>query len=179
MLADLEAAGLLVSEKPHKMVVPRCGRTGEVVEPMLSDQWYLAMSKPAPATIRNGRAGASRTCASPRSATPASSIRRPASAERVRFVPGEWISTYLHWMNNIQDWCISRQLWWGHQIPAWYDETGKVYVARSEAEARAQARAKLGREPAAFRRDEDVLDTWFSSALWCHSTLGWRSRRGS
>ena len=80
----------------------------------------------------------------------------------MRFVPGDWISTYLHWMNNIQDWCISRQLWWGHQIPAWYDEAGNVYVARDEAAARAQARAKLGREPAAFRRDEDVLDTWFS-----------------
>jgi valyl-tRNA synthetase len=97
----------------------------------------------------------------------------PGSGERVRFVPAEWLSTYLHWINNIQDWCISRQLWWGHQIPAWYDEAGNVYVARDEAAARAQARTKLGREPAAFRRDDDVLDTWFSSALWCHSTLGW------
>src|SRR5678815_2622451 len=94
-------------------------------------------------------------------------------AGHVRFVPGEWISTYLHWIRNIQDWCISRQLWWGHQIPAWYDDAGNVYVARSEAEALAQARAKLGREPGSLTRDPDVLDTWFSSALWCHSTLGW------
>jgi valyl-tRNA synthetase len=91
----------------------------------------------------------------------------------VRFVPGEWISTYLHWINNIQDWCISRQLWWGHQIPAWYDETGHVYVARTETDARLQARKRLGHEPSSLRRDDDVLDTWFSSALWCHSTLGW------
>ena len=173
VLADLDAAGLLVSEKPHKMVVPRCGRTGEVVEPMLSDQWYLAMSKPAPAThpYWPGRSIQDLCLA----AVGDAGLVDPETgrAERVRFVPGDWISTYLHWMNNVQDWCISRQLWWGHQIPAWYDEAGNVYVARSEAEARAQARAKLGREPAAFRRDEDVLDTWFSSALWCHSTLGW------
>jgi valyl-tRNA synthetase len=99
----------------------------------------------------------------------------PQTGERgsVRFVPGDWISTYLHWINNIQDWCISRQLWWGHQIPAWYDDAGNMYVARTEAEARSQAVRKLGREPATFRRDADVLDTWFSSALWCHSTLGW------
>ncbi len=91
----------------------------------------------------------------------------------MQFVPDQWLSTYLHWINNIQDWCISRQLWWGHRIPAWYDEDGNVYVARNEAAARAAARAKLGREPASFVQDEDVLDTWFSSALWCHSTLGW------
>ncbi len=97
----------------------------------------------------------------------------PGTGENVTFVPGEWLSTYHHWIDNIQDWCISRQLWWGHQIPAWYDEAGNVYVARSEADARAQACARLGREPASFVRDDDVLDTWFSSALWCHSTLGW------
>ncbi len=88
-------------------------------------------------------------------------------------MPDQWLSTYLHWINNIQDWCISRQLWWGHRIPAWYDDAGNVYVARTEAAARARAVAKLGREPATFTQDEDVLDTWFSSALWCHSTLGW------
>jgi valyl-tRNA synthetase len=92
---------------------------------------------------------------------------------RVEFVPDQWLSTYLHWINNIQDWCISRQLWWGHRIPAWYDEAGNIYVARTEAEARAKAEAKLGREPATLEQDPDVLDTWFSSALWCHSTLGW------
>jgi valyl-tRNA synthetase len=97
----------------------------------------------------------------------------PGAGEKVRFVPGEWLSWYLHWIDNIQDWCISRQLWWGHRIPAWYDQAGNIYVARSEDEARTQARTKLGREPASFRRDDDVLDTWFSSALWCHSTLGW------
>ena len=98
---------------------------------------------------------------------------RAAETGKVEFVPKEWIKTYLEWINNIQDWCISRQLWWGHQIPAWYDEAGNIYVARNEAAARVQARMKLGREPASFVRDPDVLDTWFSSALWCHSTLGW------
>src|SRR6185369_9115978 len=92
---------------------------------------------------------------------------------RVQFVPDQWLSTYLHWINNIQDWCISRQLWWGHRIPAWYDDLGNVYVARGEGAAREQAVAKLGREPKSFAQDEAVLDTWFSSALWCHSTLGW------
>ena len=93
--------------------------------------------------------------------------------EHVHFVPGEWLSTYHHWINNIQDWCISRQLWWGHRIPAWYDDAGNIYVASNEAEARAKAHAKLGRDPGPLKQDEDVLDTWFSSALWCHSTLGW------
>ena len=173
VLADLTAAGLLVSEKAHTMVVPRCGRTGEVVEPMLTDQWFVDMRRKAPAghpffpghSIQDLCLAAVSDAGLPAGA--------PGSGERVRFVPAEWLSTYLHWINNIQDWCISRQLWWGHQIPAWYDEAGNVYVARDEAAARAQARAKLGREPAAFRRDDDVLDTWFSSALWCHSTLGW------
>jgi len=172
VLADLTAAGLLVSEKPHKMVVPRCGRTGEVVEPMLTDQWFVAMTKPAPAThpLWPGKS-IQDLCL----AAVGAGLKSPRSGETgtVEFVPKEWIKTYLEWINNIQDWCISRQLWWGHQIPAWYDETGNVYVARDEAAARVQARAKLGREPASFVRDEDVLDTWFSSALWCHSTLGW------
>ncbi len=172
VLADLTTAGLLVSEKPHRMVVPRCGRTGEVVEPMLTDQWFVAMTKPAPAThpLWPGKsiqdlclAAVGEGLKSPRS----------GGTGTVEFVPKEWIKTYHEWIDNIQDWCISRQLWWGHQIPAWYDETGNVYVARDEAAARAQARKKLGREPVTFVRDDDVLDTWFSSALWSHSTLGW------
>jgi len=173
VLADLQAAGLVVSEKPHTMIVPRCGRTGEVVEPMLTDQWYVAMRTRAPAShpLWPGKT-IQELCLD---VVSDDGIVDPQTGERgsVRFVPGEWISTYLHWINNIQDWCISRQLWWGHQIPAWYDDAGNVHVARSEADARSQAVRKLGREPTAFRRDEDVLDTWFSSALWCHSTLGW------
>ena len=173
VLADLQAARLVVSEKPHRMIVPRCGRTGEVVEPMLTDQWYVAMRTPAPVShpLWPGRT-IQQLCLD---AVSEEGIVDPRSGERgsVRFVPGEWISTYLHWINNIQDWCISRQLWWGHQIPAWYDDAGNIHVARSEADARAQAVRKLGREPTTFRRDDDVLDTWFSSALWCHSTLGW------
>jgi valyl-tRNA synthetase len=161
IVADLKAQGLLDAVKPHRMVVPRCGRTGAAVEPMLTDQWFVAMSKPAPADAPH----------------PGKSIAQVAieAVERgeVKFVPGNWVSTYNQWMKNIQDWCISRQLWWGHQIPAWYDAQGKVYVARSEAEARAQAgRARLERDP-------DVLDTWFSSALVCHSTLGWPQPQGA
>ena len=173
VLADLVAANLLVSEKAHTMVVPRCGRTGEVVEPMLTDQWFVDMKKPAPAThpFFPGKSIQDLCLAAVApSGLPAGA---PGSGENLRFVPGEWISTYYNWINNIQDWCISRQLWWGHQIPAWYDEEGHVYVARNEADARSAARARLGRAPASFTRDDDVLDTWFSSALWCHSTLGW------
>jgi valyl-tRNA synthetase len=173
VLADLQAAGLVVLEKPHRMIVPRCGRTGEAVEPMLTDQWYVAMQRPAPAThpLWPGKT-IQQLCLD---AVSEAGIVDPHSGEaaRVRFVPGEWISTYRHWIDNIQDWCISRQLWWGHQIPAWYDEAGNVYVAETEEAARAEATSKLGRAPRSFRRDEDVLDTWFSSALWCHSTLGW------
>ncbi len=175
VLADLVAQGLVVSEKPHKMVVPRCGRTGEIVEPMLTDQWFVAMKTPAPPahpffpgkTIQD-------LCL----AAVGDGIARPRAGDKdkVEFVPGEWLATYLHWINNIQDWCISRQLWWGHRIPAWYDEHGNVYVARDAAAARAKARERLGREPATFEQDPDVLDTWFSSALWCHSTLGWPER---
>ncbi|MGI8894374.1 MAG: valine--tRNA ligase [Casimicrobiaceae bacterium] len=172
VLADLAAAGLLVSEKPHKMVVPRCGRSGEVVEPMLTDQWFVALKKPAPAThsLFPGKTIAELCLAAVNEGI------QPVDGktqERVRFVPEEWRSTYLHWIDHIQDWCVSRQLWWGHRIPAWYDDAGGFYVARSAADARAQAKAKLGREPNALTQDEDVLDTWFSSALWCHSTLGW------
>ncbi len=156
VLEDLRAAGLLVSEKPHKMMVPRCGRTGEVVEPTLSEQWYMAMAKPAPAGTRH----------------PGKSIAQVAleavARGDVRIFPEQWHTIYNQWLENIQDWCISRQLWWGHQIPAWYDETGAVFVARSEAEA--QARAGAGKR---LRRDPDVLDTWYSSAMVPFSTLGW------
>jgi valyl-tRNA synthetase len=160
VLEDLRAAGLLVSEKPHRMVVPRCERTGEVVEPMLSDQWYVAMSKPAPAGTRH----------------PGRSLAQVAleAAERgdVNIFPDQWKAVYRQWMENIQDWCISRQLWWGHQIPAWYDDAGKVYVARSEAQAQAQAGPGVR-----LTRDPDVLDTWYSSALVPFSTLGWPQPR--
>jgi valyl-tRNA synthetase len=172
VLADLAAQGLVVSENVHKMIVPRCGRTGEVVEPMLTDQWYVAMRVPAPASHPHSPG---RTIQDLCLAAVGDGIVDRATGEtsRVRFVPEQWLSTYLHWINNIQDWCISRQLWWGHRIPAWYDDAGNVYVARTESAARQQAVAKLGREPSSFAQDDSVLDTWFSSALWCHSTLGW------
>ncbi len=164
VVADLEAAGLLESVKPHKMMVPRCARTNEVVEPMLTDQWFVAMSKPAPAgTLHPGK-------------SIAQVALEVVERGEVKFFPENWVNTYNQWLVNIQDWCISRQLWWGHQIPAWYDDAGNVYVARDEAAAQAQARA-AGRT-GALRRDPDVLDTWFSSALVCHSTLGWPEPRG-
>jgi valyl-tRNA synthetase len=158
---DLKTDGLLESVKAHRMVVPRCARTGAVVEPMLTDQWFVAMSKAGGAD----------------SPHPGKSIAQLARevVERgdVKFYPENWINTYHQWMNNIQDWCISRQLWWGHQIPAWYDDAGNIYVARSEQEAQTEA----GGKP--LRRDADVLDTWFSSALVCHSTLGWPDPQGA
>jgi valyl-tRNA synthetase len=156
VLAELRAAGLLLAEKPHRMKVPRCARTGEVVEPMLSDQWYIAMSKP-------GAAGA------PHAGKSLAAIALEAvDSGAVRIVPDQWRLVYRQWLTNIQDWCISRQLWWGHQIPAWHDDKGTVIVARSEAEAQAKALA-LGAGP--LHRDPDVLDTWFSSALVPFSTL--------
>ncbi|WP_194714969.1 valine--tRNA ligase [Noviherbaspirillum soli] len=155
IVADLEAQGLLESVKPHKLMVPRGDRTGVVIEPMLTDQWFVAMSKPAPeGTYFPGKSIAE------------VALEKVASGE-VRFIPENWTTTYNQWLNNIQDWCISRQLWWGHQIPAWYDDEGNVYVARSEEEARQKAGGK------ALKRDEDVLDTWFSSALVPFSSLGW------
>jgi valyl-tRNA synthetase len=160
VLEDLRAAGLVISEKPHKMVVPRCERTGEVVEPMLSDQWYVAMSKPAPAGTRH--AGKSL----------AEVALGVVESGEVNIFPDQWKTVYRQWLQNIQDWCISRQLWWGHQIPAWYDSEGKVYVARNETEAKAMAGGK------ALRRDPDVLDTWYSSALVPFSTLGWPHPEG-
>ena len=154
IVADLEAQGLLVETRKHKLMVPRCARTGQIIEPMLTDQWFVAMSK-ADAT---GKSIAQKAMAAVQSG-------------QVRFVPEQWVNTYNQWMNNIQDWCISRQLWWGHQIPAWYGTDGSVFVARSEDEASAKAQ-KAG-YAGALTRDEDVLDTWYSSALVPFSTLGW------
>ncbi len=164
IVEDLKALGLLESVKPHRMTVPRCGRTGAVVEPMLTDQWFVAMSKPAPeGTLFPGRS--------------IGGVALDVVTEgKVRFFPENWVNTYNQWLTNIQDWCISRQLWWGHQIPAWYDDAGRIYVARDEAAASAQARA--AGFTGALRRDPDVLDTWFSSALVCHSTLGWPDPQG-
>jgi len=158
---DLKAAGLLEAVKAHRMVVPRCGRTGAVVEPMLTDQWFVAMAKPGAESSPH-----------PGLSIAELALRTVARGE-VRFFPDNWVNVYNQWLTNIQDWCISRQLWWGHQIPAWYDAEGGIYVARSEAEARAQAGG------AELRRDADVLDTWFSSALVCHSTLGWPEPKGA
>lgn len=154
IVADLEALGLLVETKKHKLMVPICTRTGQVIEPMLTDQWFVALSKVGEGDA-TGKSIAQKA------------IDAVASGA-VQFVPENWVNTYNQWMNNIQDWCISRQLWWGHQIPAWYDETGKVYVARNEAEAQQQAGAGVK-----LTRDEDVLDTWYSSALVPFSTMGW------
>lgn len=154
VVADLEAAGLLVEVKKHKLMVPRCARTGQVIEPMLTDQWFVAMSKVSDQD--------------PTGKSIAQKAIDAVASGQVRFVPENWVNTYNQWMNNIQDWCISRQLWWGHQIPAWYDEQGQVYVARNEAEAQAQAGAGK-----TLTRDPDVLDTWYSSALVPFSTMGW------
>ena len=159
IVADLDAQGLLELVKPHKLMVPRGDRTGVVIEPMLTDQWFVAMSKPAPeGTHFPGKSIAE------------VALEKVAQGE-VKFVPENWSTTYNQWLNNIQDWCISRQLWWGHQIPAWYDDAGNYYVARTETEAlaKAQAAGYTGK----LTRDEDVLDTWFSSALVPFSTLGW------
>jgi valyl-tRNA synthetase len=154
VVADLDAAGLLVETKKHKLMVPRCARTGQVIEPMLTDQWFVAMQSKGNEHNTSGTSIADKAIAAVKSG-------------EVKFVPENWVNTYDQWMNNIQDWCISRQLWWGHQIPAWYDQDGKVYVARNEADAQAQAPGK------SLRRDDDVLDTWYSSALVPFSTMGW------
>ena len=148
VIEDLQAQGLLEGEEDHRLMVPRGDRSGAVVEPLLTDQWYVRtgpLAEPAVAAVREGK---------------------------VRFVPGNWSKTYFEWMRNIEDWCISRQLWWGHRIPAWYGEDGRILVGRSEAEVR----TKYGVPPEApLRQDEDVLDTWFSSALWPFSTMHWPS----
>ena len=157
VLADLEAQGFLGETKPHKLMVPRCGRTDAIVEPMLTDQWFMKMESLAQRGLD------------------------AVSLGHLKFVPENWTSTYNQWLINIQDWCISRQLWWGHRIPAWYDAEGNVYVARNLADAVAQYDARLPErleagervETAPLRQDEDVLDTWYSSALWPFSTLDW------
>ncbi|HKZ11904.1 MAG TPA: valine--tRNA ligase [Rhodanobacteraceae bacterium] len=154
ILADLDAQGLLVETKPHKLQVPISQRSDAVIEPMLTDQWFVdltsdkgraAITQPALDAVRNGD---------------------------IRFVPENWATTYTQWLDNIQDWCISRQLWWGHRIPAWYDKAGNILVGENEADARAHASVP---PVGALRQDDDVLDTWFSSALWPFSTLGWPS----
>ncbi|WP_129134991.1 valine--tRNA ligase [Luteimonas sp. YGD11-2] len=146
VLADLESAGLLVETRPHRLQVPRGDRSGQVIEPYLTDQWFVRMDD-------MGRRGL-----------------QLVEDGSVRFVPPNWINTYRHWLGNIQDWTISRQLWWGHRIPAWFDDAGNVHVGRDEADAR--ARSGLGGD-VALRQDPDVLETWFSSALWPFSTMGW------
>ena len=154
VLRDLTSIGLLEKAVPHKNMVPVCERTGQVVEPMLTDQWFVATTKPGP----DGKSIAQKAIDAVESGA-------------VRFVPEQWVNTYNQWMKNITDWCISRQLWWGHQIPAWYGTGGELFVARDEAEARAKATA--AGYTGALRRDEDVLDTWYSSALVPFSSLGW------
>ena len=145
IVADLDAAGLLVEIKSHKLQVPRGDRSGQVIESYLTDQWFVKMDSLGQRGLELVESG------------------------KVKFVPPNWINTYRHWMENIQDWCISRQLWWGHRIPAWFDEAGKVYVGRSEAEVR----AKHGLGDAPLQQDSDVLETWFSSAMFPFSTQGW------
>ena len=146
IIADLDAAGLLEKIDDHKLMVPRGDRSGTVIEPMLTDQWFVKagpLAKPAIEAVKNGD---------------------------IKFVPDNWKNTYFEWMNNIEDWCISRQIWWGHRIPAWYDAEGDIYVGRSEAEIREKHNISAD---VTLTQDEDVLDTWFSSALWPFSTLGW------
>ena len=160
IVADLQAQGYLQEIKAHTLMTPKGDRTGSVIEPMLTSQWFVAMSaKPNGGEPESEYKGLSL----------ADKAKRAVDSGAVRFIPENWVNTYNQWMNNIQDWCISRQLWWGHQIPAWYDEAGNVYVARNQAEAEKQA-GKTG-----LTREEDVLDTWFSSALVPFSTLGWPS----
>jgi valyl-tRNA synthetase len=159
IVIDLEESGVFEKVEKHKLKVPRGDRTGVVIEPMLTDQWFVAMSKPGPE--QNGKPGKSITL---------QALECVANGQ-IRFHPDNWVNTYNQWLNNIQDWCISRQLWWGHQIPAWYGVNGEVFVAHDETDAR-QLADKAG-YAGQLDRDEDVLDTWFSSALWPFSTLDW------
>ena len=159
ILADLEAAGLLVETKPHKLKVPVSQRSGAVIEPMLTDQWFVDLTSDVQ---KDGRPGGRKAITEP--------ALQAVTSGTIKFVPENWSTTYTQWLDNIQDWCISRQLWWGHRIPAWYDEAGNIFVGEDEADARAHAATP---PVGALRQDEDVLDTWFSSALWPFSTLGW------
>jgi valyl-tRNA synthetase len=159
VLADLESLGLLVETKAHKLQVPVSQRSDAVIEPMLTDQWFVDLTSDVQ---KDGRPGGRKAITEP-------ALDAVRSGE-IKFVPENWATTYTQWLDNIQDWCISRQLWWGHRIPAWYDEAGNIFVGEDEADARANAPvAPVG----ALRQDDDVLDTWFSSALWPFSTLGW------
>ncbi len=159
VLADLEALGLLVETKPHKLQVPVSQRSDAVIEPMLTDQWFVDLTSDIQ---QDGRPGGRKAITEP-------ALDAVRNGD-IKFVPENWSTTYTQWLDNIQDWCISRQLWWGHRIPAWYDEAGNIFVGEDEADARAHAdTAPVG----ALRQDEDVLDTWFSSALWPFSTMGW------
>ena len=157
VVKDLEALGALVEVKKHKLMVPRCARTGQVIEPMLTDQWFVAMNQVGKDDA-TGKSIAQKAIAAVQSG-------------EVKFVPENWVNTYNQWMNNITDWCISRQLWWGHQIPAWYGNNGSIFVAKNEDQARAKATKEGYTGP--LTRDEDVLDTWYSSALVPFSTMGW------
>ena len=152
IVADLDAAGLLVKTAPHKLMQPKSERTGTVIEPMLTSQWFMDLTEKGKTAIVEPALNA-------------------VNGGAIRLIPDNWNSTYNHWLENIQDWCISRQLWWGHQIPAWYTDNGDVFVARTEADA--QAKAQQAGYTGALRREDDVLDTWFSSALVPFSSLGW------
>jgi len=146
IIEDLKALDLLEKVEDHKLMIPRGDRSGAIIEPLLTDQWYVKvgpLAEPAIDAVKSGK---------------------------IRFVPDNWKNTYFEWMNNIQDWCISRQIWWGHRIPAWYDQDGKVYVGHNEQAIREKHQLA---DDIVLRQDEDVLDTWFSSALWPFSTLGW------
>jgi valyl-tRNA synthetase len=159
IVADLEAANLLEKVNPHTLMVPRGDRTQTVIEPMLTDQWFVAMSKASPDNRYQ-----------PGQSIAGAALHAVTSGD-IQLVPENWISTYTQWLENIQDWCISRQLWWGHQIPAWYGDSGEIFVARNADEA--QAKAKAAGYHGELKRDDDVLDTWFSSALVPFSSLGW------
>ncbi len=159
IVADMEAQGWLAEVKEHKLMVPRGDRSGTVVEPYLTDQWYVDLTREM---LDDGRPGGKTSIAQP--------AIEAVESGRIRFIPANWDKTYYQWMYNLEDWCISRQLWWGHRIPAWYDDAGNIYVGRSEAEVRSKHQLA---DELVLRQDDDVLDTWFSSALWPFSTLGW------
>ena len=164
IVADLEAQGVLRETKPHKLQVPISQRSGAVIEPMLTDQWFVDLTRDV---LPDGRPGGRKAITEP--------ALEAVTSGAIKFVPENWASTYTQWLEHIQDWCISRQLWWGHRIPAWYDANGNIFVGENEADARAHAAAP---PVGALRQDDDVLDTWFSSALWPFSTMGWPQTDG-